>query len=136
MKFHLVYPPPSGNGQSPVRVVEQTTGREVGWINRFLDREYVRRLGDKTLRTYAHHLLHFVRWWDSIHHTSDVVESNLAESTLLDLRRSREVTHFCSDRVAHAENRPATWHEMERTDIIPPQAAKSRVCRGQLGLMA
>ena len=30
----------------------------------------------------------------------------------------------------------ATWHEMERTDIIPPQAAKSRVCRGQLGLMA
>ena len=84
MKFHLVYPPPSGNGQSPVRVVEQTTGREVGWINRFLDREYVRRLGDKTLRTYAHHLLHFVRWWDSIHHTSDVVESNLAESTLLD----------------------------------------------------
>ena len=67
MKFHLVYPPPSGNGQSPVRVVEQTTGREVGWINRFLDREYVRRLGDKTLRTYAHHLLHFVRWWDSIH---------------------------------------------------------------------
>ena len=63
MKFHLVYPPTSSNGQSPVRVVEQTSGREVGWINRFLDREYVRRLADKTLRTYAHNLLHFVRWW-------------------------------------------------------------------------
>ena len=84
MKFHLVYPPTSSNGQSPVRVVEQTSGREVGWINRFLDREYVRRLADKTLRTYAHNLLHFVRWWESLHHTGDVVEGDLAESTLLD----------------------------------------------------
>ena len=84
MKFHLVYPPTSSNGQSPVRVVEQTSGREVGWINRFLDREYVRRLADKTLRTYAHNLLHFVRWWESLHHTGDVVEADLAESTLLD----------------------------------------------------
>jgi integrase len=84
MKFHLVYPPTSSNGQSPVRVVEQTSGREVGWINRFLDREYVRRLADKTLRTYAHNLLHFVRWWESLHQTGDVVEGDLAESTLLD----------------------------------------------------
>ena len=87
MKFHLVYLPASSNGQSPVRVVEQTTGREVGWINRFLDREYVRRLGDKTLRTYAHNLLHFVRWWESVHHTGDIVEGDLAESTLLDYVR-------------------------------------------------
>ena len=86
MKFHLVYPPTSSNGQSPVRVVEQTSGREVGWINRFLDREYVRRLADKTLRTYAHNLLHFVRWWESLHHTGDVVAGDLAESTLLDLK--------------------------------------------------
>ena len=71
MKFHVVYPPTSSNGQSPIRVVEQSTGREIGWINRFLDREYVRRLADKTLRTYAHNLLHFVRWWESVHHTGD-----------------------------------------------------------------
>jgi hypothetical protein len=77
MKFHVVYPR-TGNGQSPVRVAEQTTGREVGWINRFLDREYVRRLADKTLRTYAHNLLHFVRWWESVHHTGEVVEGDLA----------------------------------------------------------
>src|SRR5499427_8486094 len=84
MQFHLIYPPGSSHPQSPVRVVEQTSGREVGWINRFLDREYVRRLADKTLRTYAHNLLHFVRWWESVHHTGDVVEGDLAESTLLD----------------------------------------------------
>jgi integrase len=77
----------TGNGQGPVRVVEQTTSREVGWINRFLDREYVRRLADKTLRTYAHNLLHFVRWWESAYHTGDVVAGDLSESTLLDYVR-------------------------------------------------
>ena len=30
----------------------------------------------------------------------------------------------------------ATWQGAERGDIIPPQAAKSRVCRCRLGLMA
>jgi integrase/recombinase XerD len=108
MKFHVAYPH-TGNGRSPVRVVEQTTGREVGWINRFLDREYVRRLADKTLRTYAHNLLHFVRWWESVHHTGDVVETDLAESTLLDYLRfqsSREPRlsgSAINDRVALAD---------------------------------
>ena len=63
MKFHIIDQRTSRNGQSPVRVVEQTTGREVEWINRFLDREYVRRLAAPTLRIYAHDLLHFLRWW-------------------------------------------------------------------------
>ncbi len=58
MRFHVIYQRASNNGQSLVRVVEQTTGREVGWVNRYLDREYVRRLADKTLRIYAHNLLH------------------------------------------------------------------------------
>jgi len=87
MKFHVVYPCTSSNGQSPVRVVEQTTGREVGWINRYLDREYVRRLADKTLHLYAHELLHFVRWWERIHHTGAIAEGDLTESTLLDYVR-------------------------------------------------
>src|SRR6266852_3191386 len=82
MKFHVIYLPTSSNAQSPVHVVEQTTGREVGWINRYLDREYVRRLADKTLRIYAYHLLHFVRWWESVHHTSEVRETDLTEATL------------------------------------------------------
>jgi integrase/recombinase XerD len=84
MKFRAIYQPASHNAQSPVRVVEQTTGREIGWINRYLDREYVRRLADKTLRIYAHNLLHFIRWWDSVHHTGDVREADLTESTLRD----------------------------------------------------
>jgi len=87
MKFHVVYPSTSSNAQSPARVVEQTTGREVDWINRFLDREYVRRLADKSLRLYAQELLHFVRWWESIHHTGAIAEGDLTESTLLDYVR-------------------------------------------------
>jgi hypothetical protein len=77
MKFRAIYQRTSNNAQSPVRVVEQSTGGEIGWINRYLDREYVRRLADTTLRIYAHNLLHFVRWWESVHHTGDVVEGDL-----------------------------------------------------------
>jgi hypothetical protein len=66
MKFRILYQT-SNNTQSPVRIVEEKTKREVGWTNRYLDREHVRRLGGRTLRTYAHNLLHFVRWWESIH---------------------------------------------------------------------
>jgi hypothetical protein len=87
MKFRILYQRSSNNAQSPVRVIEQTTGHEVGWINRYLDREYVRRLAERTLRTYAHNLLHFVRWWGSVHHTGDVLEQDLTESTLLEYVR-------------------------------------------------
>ena len=84
MNFRIISQPISNTAQSPVRVVEQATGRGVGWVNRYLDREYLRRLADTTLRTYALNLLHFVRWWESLHHTGDVAEGDLTESTLLD----------------------------------------------------
>jgi hypothetical protein len=84
MKFRLIQQT-SNPAQSPVRVVEQTTGREVGWINHYLDREYVRRLADTSLRTYALNLLHFVHWWESVHHTGGIVEADLTASTLLDV---------------------------------------------------
>jgi integrase len=87
MKFRALYQPDAHGAQSPVRVVEKTTGREIGWINRYLDREYVRRLADTTLRIYAHNLLHFLRWWESVHHTGDVAEGDLTESTLRDYVR-------------------------------------------------
>jgi integrase/recombinase XerD len=87
MKFHVIYQQTSPHAQSPIRVVEQTSGREVGWINRYLDREYVRRLANTTLRIYAHNLLYFVRWWGSLHHTVDIAEADLTESTLLDYLR-------------------------------------------------
>lgn len=61
MKFRVMYQQPMANSQSPVRVIEQASGREIGWINRFLDREYVRRVAERTLRINAYNLLHFLR---------------------------------------------------------------------------
>jgi len=84
MRFHVIRPETPNPAQSPLRVVEHETGREVGWVNRYLDREHVRRLADTTLRACAYNLLHFVRWWESLHHTGDVVEGDLTKSTLLD----------------------------------------------------
>jgi len=109
MKFRAIYQHASNLAQSPVRVVEHTTGREIGWINRYLDREYVRRLADTTLRIYAHNLLHFIRWWEGVHHTGDIVESDLAESTLLDYlrfqssRQPRPSGSTINDRIAVAD---------------------------------
>lgn len=87
MKFRVIDSQISRDSGSPVRIIEQSTGREVGWVNRYLDREYVRRLADRTLRLYAYDLLHFVRWWASIHETGDVLERDLTESTLLEYLR-------------------------------------------------
>jgi len=109
MKFCVLYQQTSDQGHSPVRVVEQITGCGVGWINRYLDREYVRRLANTTLRTYAHNLLHFIRWWESGHHTGDIREGDLSESTLLDYVRfqssqqPRPSSSTINDRVAIAE---------------------------------
>ena len=64
MKFRVVHQPAPGHARSPFRVVEQTTGREVDWINRYLDREVLRRVADITLSSYAYELLHFLRWWE------------------------------------------------------------------------
>jgi integrase len=87
MKFRVVRQPPSNPARSPFRVVEQTTQREVDWINRFLDRECLRRVADITLRSYAHELLPFLRWWESVHHTAKIDAALITESTLLDYVR-------------------------------------------------
>src|SRR5437016_2484764 len=108
MKFCVLYQQ-TDNAQSPIQIVEHTTGRSVGWINRYLDREYVRRLAKTTLRSYAHSLLHFVRWWESVHHTGDIAEGDLTESTLLDYLRfqsspqPRPSTFTINDRIATAD---------------------------------
>ena len=109
MKFCVLYQQTAHNAQSPMRVVDQTTGHDVAWINRYLDREYVRRLANTTLRTYAHSLLHFVRWWESVHHTGDIREGDLTESTLLEYVRfqssqqPRPSPSGINDRVAVAD---------------------------------
>ena len=87
MKFRVICQKTSSGAHSPIQVIEQSTGRGVAWINRYLDREYVRRLADKSLYSYAHSLLHFVRWWDSLHHTGEISAADLTESTLFDYVR-------------------------------------------------
>jgi integrase/recombinase XerD len=87
MKFRVIRQKTPSGAHSPIRVVEQSTGQGVAWINRFLDRECVRRLANTSLYSYAHSLLHFVRWWESVHHTGDISEADLSKSTLLDYVR-------------------------------------------------
>jgi len=68
MTFCVLHEPSPDKTRCPYRVVVKTTGREIGWINQYLDYETLRRLTDNTLRSYAHELLHFLRWWESVHH--------------------------------------------------------------------
>jgi integrase/recombinase XerD len=101
MRFHVIRLQNPNPAQSPIRLIEHETGREVGWANRYLDREYFRRLADTTLRAYAHSLLHFVRWWERLHHTGDVIKSDLTESTLLDYLKFQSSHHppVCSSTI-------------------------------------
>lgn len=87
MTFQVIHSTGTGNARSPFRVIEQPIGREVDWINRFLDRECVRRLAETTLRSNAMDLLHFLRWWASVNHTDAITENALSASVLLDYLR-------------------------------------------------
>ena len=87
MTFQVIRSKEASNAQSPFRVVQQPIGREVEWINRFLDRERVRCLAETTLRSYAMDLLHFLRWWVSMNNTDAVSESGRSATVLLDYLR-------------------------------------------------
>lgn len=87
MTFRIVHQPSTNQARCPYRVVVQGTEREIGWINQYLDYETLRRLADNTLKSYAHELLHFLRWWESVHHTDAINKDALTESTLLDYVR-------------------------------------------------
>ena len=87
MTFRVVSRPSNTHVRCPYRLIEQSTGREIEWINHYLDYEMLRRLADATLRTYAHELLHFLRWWESVHHTDVVTKDALTATTLLDYVR-------------------------------------------------
>ncbi|MBZ5622895.1 MAG: tyrosine-type recombinase/integrase [Acidobacteriia bacterium] len=82
-----LYQPSSNQARCPYRVIVQASGREIDWINQYLDYETLRRLADNTLKSYAHELLHFLRWWESVHHTDSISKDALTESTLLDYVR-------------------------------------------------
>ena len=87
MTFRVIHPPDNGTRLSPYQIVEQADGREVDWVNRFLDHQWVRGLAEPTLRSYAMDLLHFLRWWASQHGTVDVGDGDRTEVTLLDYVR-------------------------------------------------
>ena len=53
----------------------------------------MRRLAETTLRSYAMDLLHFLRWWASLHHTDAIVESALSVTALLDYLRFQAGLH-------------------------------------------
>jgi len=93
MTFHVIHTMGVSNAQSPFRVLEKLTGREVDWINRFLDREWVRRLAENTLRSYAMDLLHFLRWWDGLNHTDAISAETLNGTVLLDYLRFQAGHH-------------------------------------------
>src|SRR5260221_1355284 len=87
MTFRVLHQPSTNQTRCPYRVIVQTTGREIDWINQYLDYETLRRLADNTLKSYAHELLHFLRWWESVHHTDTINKHALTQSTLLDYLR-------------------------------------------------
>lgn len=87
MTFRVLHQPSANQARCPYRVIVRETGREIDWINQYLDYETLRRLADITLKSYAHELLHFLRWWESVHHTDAISKDALTESTLLDYVR-------------------------------------------------
>jgi integrase/recombinase XerD len=86
VRFHVAQQHPLSHAHSPFRVVDQN-GQDVPWVNRYLDQERVRGVADSTLRSYAHDLLHFLRWWAANHKTSAITQQALTESTFLDYIR-------------------------------------------------
>lgn len=74
------------NALSPFRVVD-SHDREIPWISRFLDRQKLRGVAVASLRSYAHDLLHFFRWWTAVHNSRQITESALTDSALLDYIR-------------------------------------------------
>ena len=86
MKFRVLHAPSVNNAQSPFRVVDESEA-EVAWVNRFLDRQRIRGVAITTLRSYAHDLLHFLRWWAQTHGSIVLQSGAVSESTLLDYIR-------------------------------------------------
>jgi integrase len=86
VRFQVAQQHRPSNAHSPFRVSNQS-GEEVAWINRYLDQERIRGVADTTLRSYAHDLLHFVRWWAAAHKTAAIAKQALTEATFLDYIR-------------------------------------------------
>jgi hypothetical protein len=53
VRFRVAQKHGLSSAHSPFRVIEQS-GREVEWVNRYLDQQRVRGVADSSLRSYAH----------------------------------------------------------------------------------
>ncbi len=83
MNLRLAYRESSPAGISPYRVLD-SQNQEIGWLNSFLDAQYLRNLSPRSLRAYGYDLLNFARWWCRPKRPS---LSKLNESRLLDYVR-------------------------------------------------
>ena len=86
MNFRVIQRHDLEYARSPFRVTRQN-GPEVDWVNRFLDQQRVRSVAETTLRSYAYDLLHFLRWWVAVNHTTAISQKALAAAALLDYIR-------------------------------------------------
>ncbi len=84
MKFRVICQKTSSGAHSPIQVVEQSTGKGVAWINRDLDREYVRRLANQSLFTYAHNGL-----------STQFIRSAIAERIPVSIHRQSRWLYGC-----------------------------------------
>ena len=144
MKFHVVHPPSPAMDTVPFALssrppAARSAGSIVSWTASTFAAWRTRRYAP-TLTN----LLHFVRWWESVHHTGDVVESALAESTLLDYlrfqssRQPRPGGATINDRVALADRalrnefpeRPLSDRPGLSSDLFEAQADGNRTAVG------
>lgn len=90
MKYRLRQRPDVPASLSPYRVMDES-GKELEWVNRFLDVQRTRGLCELSLRSYGTTLLHFVRWWSQQPgvDVSQFRAQQFTESTLVDYVRSQ-----------------------------------------------
>jgi hypothetical protein len=91
----------SHDARSPIHIIEQTTGWEVGWINRYLDREYVRRLVEG-LFDYA------VLWQAGFHHLTCSLGTHLNACQFRQLCDNQRTVYLTFDVDANGSGQQAS----------------------------
>ena len=86
---------------SPYRLLHDC-GREVTWVNQFLDAQKLRQLSLRSLRVYAYDLLHLAHWFQNTRHSL----RRLNQSLLLDYVR----------------------YQLEQQPLPTPQTINHRLC--------
>jgi integrase/recombinase XerD len=76
MKYFVRYLSSLPPSACPYRLLDEQ-GREIDWVNSFLDAQHLRRLSLCSLRAYAYDLLHFARWCQ--HPLAELTESRLLD---------------------------------------------------------